>query len=54
MTTLTKKDSKFWENHFNENGRSNDEGKVNARRKIQLLKYSYMFKHLNSVPELEK
>ena len=53
MTTFTKKGSKFWEDYYNEKGRSNDESEMNARRKIQLSEYSYMFKDINSALELE-
>jgi cyclopropane fatty-acyl-phospholipid synthase-like methyltransferase len=53
MTTFTKRDSKFWEDHYNEKGRSNDEGEMNARRSVQLSEFSYMFKDINHALKLE-
>ena len=46
MTSFTKINSKFWEDYYNEKGRSNDESKMNERSSIQLSEYSYIFKVL--------
>tara|TARA_B110000259_G_C14030635_1_gene406514 strand:- start:1261 stop:1962 length:702 start_codon:yes stop_codon:yes gene_type:complete len=53
MTTFTKRDSKFWEDYYNEKGRSNDEGEMNARRSVQLSEFSYIFKDINHALKLE-
>ena len=53
MITFTKRDSKFWEDHYNEKGLSNNEGKMNARRSVQLSEFSYMFKDINHALKFE-
>ena len=53
MTTFTKRDCKFFEDHYNEKGRSNDEGEMNARRSVKLSEFSYMFKDINHALKLE-
>ena len=52
MTSFTKINSKFWEDYYNEKGRSNDESKMNERSSIQLSEYSYIFKDINQALEL--
>ena len=53
MTTFTKRSSKFWEDHYNEKGRSNNEGEMNARKSVQLSEFSYIFKDINHALSLE-
>ena len=54
MTTFTQKDAKFWEDHYNKKGRSNDENEMNARRSVGLSEFAYTFKNINNALQLEK
>jgi hypothetical protein len=54
MTTFTKRDSKFWEDYYNEKGRSNNENEMNARRFVGLSEFAYTFNNINNALQLEK
>ena len=53
MTTFTQKDAKFWEDHYNKKGRSNDENEMNARRSVGLSEFAYTFKNIRVKITLE-
>ena len=54
MATFTQKDAKFWEDHYNDKGESNDENIMNDRKSVGLSEFAYTFKNINNALQLEK
>jgi len=54
MTTFTSRDSKFWADHYNKLGKSNDENLMHARKSLNPSEFAYIFNDINKALQLEQ